>query len=73
MPEVATMAKKKTSRAVSRPPKMTTRAVRMTETYAGWLERAAAFDRSSLSAFLDRAAAHYAKEIGFEDAPPERT
>jgi hypothetical protein len=37
-----------------------------------WLEQAAAHDRLSVSAFLDRAAAHYAKAIGFPKAPPER-
>jgi len=46
-------------------------AFRVSGEYAAWLERAAAHDRSSVSAFLDRAAANYAKIIQFE-APPSR-
>lgn len=74
MPE-AIMAKRKSAAAAPKPPVPTTAksvAFRVSADYAAWLERAAAFDRSSVSAFLDRAVAGYAKTIGFE-APPERT
>lgn len=37
-----------------------------------WLKRAAAFDRSTVVEFLDRAAARYARDIGFDEVPPER-
>ncbi len=66
------MAKKKTSSKAPRSGTMTTRAFRMSEAYAEWLEQAAAHDRSSVAAFLDRAAAHYAKVIGVSKAPPDR-
>ncbi|OJW27590.1 MAG: hypothetical protein BGO49_25295 [Planctomycetales bacterium 71-10] len=73
MPE-AIMAKRKS--ATPRKPPVTTTAksvaFRVSADYAEWLERASSFDRSSVSAFLDRAVATYAKTIGFE-SPPERT
>jgi hypothetical protein len=37
-----------------------------------WLKRLAAFDRSSVVELVDRASARYAKEIGFDEPPPER-
>jgi hypothetical protein len=37
-----------------------------------WLKRLADYDRSSVVEVLDRAAARYAKLIGFEEPPPER-
>jgi hypothetical protein len=51
---------------------MTTRAFRMRQEYADWLEQLAAFDRSTVASLLDRAAAHYAKSIGFSKEVPER-
>lgn len=50
----------------------TTRAFRMSSEYAEWLRKAAARDRSSVAAFLDRAAAFYARSIGVEEEPPAR-
>jgi hypothetical protein len=51
---------------------MTTRAFRMRQEYADWLEQLASFDRSTISSLLDRAVAHYAKSIGFSKEAPER-
>jgi len=50
----------------------TTRAMRMSKQYADWLESLAAHDRSTIAALFDRALTHYAKHIGFTEAPPER-
>jgi hypothetical protein len=40
--------------------------------WAAWVDRLAAFDRSSKIELVDRALARYAREIGFKEAPPER-
>lgn len=40
--------------------------------FKDWLAEAAAYDRSNVAMFLERAAVRYAKEIGFPKAPPER-
>jgi uncharacterized protein (DUF1778 family) len=37
-----------------------------------WLKRAAKHEKSTTAEFLDRAAAVYARQIGFKEAPPER-
>jgi hypothetical protein len=37
-----------------------------------WLDRLAAFDRSSTVQLIDRAVARYAKDVGFNEPPPER-
>lgn len=37
-----------------------------------WLDRLAAYDRSSKVELIDRALARYAREIGFKEVPPER-
>ena len=68
------MAKRKAANGKKPPVPTTAKSVafRVSAEYAKWLERAASQDRSSVSAFLDRACAHYAKSIGL-DAPPERT
>lgn len=63
------MAKKK---AAPKKPDGTTRAFRMSNAYAEWLRKAAVRDRSSVAAFLDRAAAFYARSIGVEEEPPAR-
>lgn len=72
----ATMARpKKTGpkgKAKADPDAMTTRAFRMRQEYADWLERLAAFDRSTVASLLDRALAHYGKAIGFSEEAPER-
>jgi hypothetical protein len=53
-------------------PGFTTKAIRMSDGYAEWIERAAKADRTTVAGFLDRAAADRAKAIGFDEAPPER-
>jgi hypothetical protein len=66
------MAKAKKSRGKPAPEVMTTRAFRMRQEYADWLEELATFDRSSVAAVLDRALVHYGKTIGFHKEAPER-
>jgi hypothetical protein len=66
----ATMARPKKDEKSE--PKPRTLGIRASGEWADWLERAAKHDRAKVAAFLDRAAAHYAKAIGFNEAPPER-
>jgi uncharacterized protein (DUF1778 family) len=46
--------------------------IRVSADYADWLARAAEYDRVTIAAFVDRAAADRASQIGFEEAPPRR-
>ncbi len=46
--------------------------LRVSTAYADWLARAAAHDRVTIAAFLDRAAIDRAKAIGFAEAAPPR-
>jgi hypothetical protein len=46
---------------------------RVTPTYLEWITRAAAANRSTISGLIDQAVARYAREIGVEDSPPDRT
>ena len=46
--------------------------IRVSTAYADWLVKAARYDRVTIAAFLDRAAADRALAIGFTEAPPER-
>jgi hypothetical protein len=64
------MAKKKRASKPD-PTRMVTRALRMTEVYADWLDRYADKERVSLASLLDRALARDAEHTGFE-APPRR-
>ena len=66
------MAKPKKGARKPRPDEMVTRAIRMRQEYADWLEELASADRSTLSGQIDRAVTKYAKEVGFR-GPPERT
>jgi hypothetical protein len=71
------MAKKKTGERSPKnkerqEPGFTSKAIRMSEAYAAWLEEAAKLDRTTVAGFLDRAAADRAKAIGLEEKPPER-
>lgn len=52
-------------------PGFTTKAIRMTEAYADWLERFAKANRMTVAAFVDHAMVEKAKAVGFEP-PPER-
>jgi hypothetical protein len=54
------------------PGEMTTRAFRMRQQYADWLEDFAILNRTSLAGLFDQAIAEYAKVKGFK-APPQRT
>jgi hypothetical protein len=65
----ATMAKAKKGKPD--PDEMVTRAIRMRQEYADWLDRFASKERTSLAALFDRALATHAEQVGFE-APPER-
>jgi hypothetical protein len=66
------MAKAKKGSAKARKPNpddMVTRALRMRQEYADWLDRFAAVERVSLAALFDRALASHATRTGFEPPP----
>jgi hypothetical protein len=67
------MAKAKKGAAKSRPDpdQMVTRALKMRQEYADWLDRFASKERVSLAALFDRALSTHAEQVDFE-APPER-
>jgi hypothetical protein len=46
--------------------------VRGSPEWKAWLERLAAFDRSTVADVIDRATAAYARTVGFAEAPPAR-
>ena len=54
------------------PNEMTTRAFRMRQQYADWLEAFAVQNRTSLAGLFDQALAEYARDKGFK-SPPQRT
>ncbi len=54
------------------PDEMTTRAFRMRQQYADWLEGFAIHNRTSLAGLFDQALAEYATAKGFR-SPPQRT
>jgi hypothetical protein len=72
------MAKKKAESARSplnkerKGPGFRTIGIRVSDTYAEWLNEAAAHERITVAAFLDRAATIYAKQVGFDKEPPRR-
>jgi hypothetical protein len=66
----ATMAKK--VKVKPKPGQLVTRALKMTESYAEWLERFATHERVNLSSLIDRALSDHAEQTGF-DPPPDRT
>jgi hypothetical protein len=55
------------------PDERVTKALKMGREYADWLERLAAHDERTVASLIARAVARYAAEIGFKEAPPERT
>jgi hypothetical protein len=67
-----TMAKAK-KKPATKPtePVMTTRGLRMSGSYAAWLDRFAKSERMSVATLIDRGMAAYAEQRTFE-APPER-
>jgi hypothetical protein len=74
MAEVLMMARKKMTRPKKAPILTTTKslAFRVTDDYAAWVEKFAAFNRSTLAGLFDQALAEYAMVKGF-DKPPGRT
>ena len=67
----ATMAKKPPARKKPDPNEMVTRAIRMRQEYADWLDQFATKERVTLASLFDRALATHAEQAGFR-APPER-
>lgn len=66
----AIMAKKRPSKP--KPDEMVTRALKMRQEYADWLEELSSVNRSTISGLIDQALAEYAQRKGFRP-PPERT
>lgn len=62
------LAKTKT-KPKSNPDEMVTRALKMRQEYADWLDRFASKERVSLAALFDRALSTHAERAGFEAAP----
>lgn len=46
---------------------------RVTPRYLKWITAVAKTNRSSIAALIDQAVAKYARDIGVQDAPPDRT
>ena len=73
----AMMAKPKAKPRRGRPavPERTfkTLGYRVSSAYLEWITAAAAVNRSTVSGLIDQAVARYAREIGVEDPPPDRT
>lgn len=67
----AIITKKATGKGKPDPNQMVTRALKMRQEYAEWLERFASHERVSLAALIDRALFTHSQQAGFE-APPER-
>jgi hypothetical protein len=72
-----TMAKPKTRRgrpaAKTQDKSVKTLGYRVSSEYLAWITRAAAANRSTISGLIDQAVARYAREIGVQDPPPDRT
>lgn len=68
--EMATVGKKKAKPEGGTKP--TALVMRGSEEWRAWLEAAAAHSRMSVSAFMDFAAASFAKAQGFPEKPPRR-
>ena len=70
------MAKKATKQSARnkarQEPGFRTLGMRVSDSYAEWLAKAAKHDRVTVAAFLDRAAADRAAAIGFTEPPPDR-
>jgi hypothetical protein len=70
----ATMAKAKKGHAGARvrrpePGPLVTRALKMTQEYADWLDKFASMERTSLAALFDRALASHAQRENFQQPP----
>ena len=55
-----------------RPKRATALTIRAGEEWKAWLERLARHCRLTTSTVVDLAVVRYAKEMGFEEPPPER-
>lgn len=53
-------------------PRTTLFSVKGRMSWLDWVDALARFDRASRAELLDRALARYAREIGFQQPPPER-
>ena len=73
----ATMAKPKPKTSRGRPAVQDktakTLGYRVTPAYLEWITRAPAANRSTISGLIDQAVDRYAREIGVQDPPPDRT
>lgn len=73
----ATMAKPKAKPRRGRPvvqeKTFKTLGYRVSSAYLEWIKAAAAVNRSDVSGLIDQAVTRYAREIGVQDPPPERT
>ena len=55
-----------------RPKRVTAMTIRASEEWKGWLDRLARHCRLTTSTVVDQAVVRYAREMGFEEPPPER-
>ena len=73
----ATMAKPKAKPRRGRPAAaqktFKTLGYRVSAEYLDWIKAAATVNRSDISGLIDQAVTSYAREIGVEDPPPDRT
>jgi hypothetical protein len=73
----ATMAKPKAKARRGRPPvkdkTFKTLGYRVSPAYLEWITRAASANSSSISVLIAQAVARYAREIGIQEPPPDRT
>ena len=71
-----TMAKKKTGKPLSyddlRPGRPVAAQFRGSPEFKEWMASLASHNRASVSQTIEQALIHYARTIGFTDAPPER-
>jgi hypothetical protein len=66
------MAKNKTPSAARPAPRRTVLTIKGTEEWKDWLERLSKYLRTPTSTIVDHALLKYAKDQGFNEAPPDR-
>jgi hypothetical protein len=69
----AAMAKLRRGRPVVQEKTFKTLGYRVSSAYLEWIKAAAAVNRTDVSGLIDQAVTRYAREIGVQDPPPERT
>lgn len=75
MGSLTTMAKKRSvsaNKGKASPNRATVLTIRGTQEWRDWLERAANHCRLTTSTLVDLAVTRFAREQGFEEAPPKR-